>query len=54
MGYPREIPKQKKQGINIHRSVQIRMEAEKVQTANGKPEKYTPRPEMQVDPTWVE
>lgn len=53
MGRPREIPKQK-HGINVHRSVKIRMEADLVQTTNGKPKKYIPRAEMHVEPTWAE
>jgi hypothetical protein len=50
MGRPRFIPAQHVNGVKIHRSVKTRMEA-------GCPpgcQKYTPRPDIRVDPTWID
>ncbi len=36
-GSPRHIPRQKMQGVKVHRSVKLRMEAENVQEENTTP-----------------
>ena len=51
MGRPRYVALQKKNGIKIHRSVKIRMEAEGIV---GVKEKYLPRVNIKVEPTWVD
>ncbi|KAA1467854.1 hypothetical protein DENSPDRAFT_833006 [Dentipellis sp. KUC8613] len=48
MGRPRTIPKQK-HGINVHRSVKIRMDAEGLEGG-----KYKPKAVFEVEPTWVD
>ncbi|KAF8581738.1 hypothetical protein K439DRAFT_200070 [Ramaria rubella] len=48
---PRFIPKQKKQGVKVHRSVKMRMEAE-YEAYPGT--KYKPRALFSVEPTWVD
>lgn len=48
LGRPRRIPRQKRHGIKVHRSVKIRMEAGKA-TAGGP---YTPQAKWKVEPTW--
>lgn len=50
LGRARKIPRQKKQGVLVHRSVKIRMEAG--EHADGGP--YTPRAKWKVEPTWVD
>ena len=46
---PRFIPKQHSSGVKVHRSVQLRMEAQK---KNGR--KYQPKAHLAVDPTWID
>ena len=48
LGKPRKIAKQHKEGVYVHRSVKIRMEAEKLRGGE-----YTPRAKFEVEPTWV-
>ncbi|KAI6154270.1 hypothetical protein BKA82DRAFT_4099422 [Pisolithus tinctorius] len=43
----RRVPRQSA-GVQVHRTVRIRMEAE------GFPEKYQPKAEVEVEPTWVD
>jgi hypothetical protein len=50
LGRPRVIPRQKRQGFNVHRSVKVRMEAGD-RVAGGK---YVPRAEWKVEPNWVD
>ena len=47
MGRARLIPKQM-EGVNVHRSVKMRMEAAKVLGW-----KYMPRAKFEVEPNWV-
>jgi len=47
---PRHIPKQSKIGVKVHRSVKIRMEAEKL----FKDKNYSPAAKWDVEPTWVD
>ena len=49
-GRPRIIPKQK-DGIKVHRSVKIRLDAGNA-LVDGK--KYVPRAKWHVDPEWVD
>lgn len=51
MGRAREIPKQKTHPVYVHRSVKVRIEAEK---AMGKVKGYQPRAKFEVEPTWVD
>ncbi|KAF8625955.1 hypothetical protein AX17_006680 [Amanita inopinata Kibby_2008] len=46
---PRFIPKQHSRGVKVHRSVKVRMEAA---YAGGK--KYKPKPDICVEPTWID
>jgi hypothetical protein len=48
-GGPRTIPKQKKIGVKVHRSVKIRMQAEGL----FKDKKYAPAAKLDVEPEWV-
>ena len=50
-GHPRHAAMQKKSGIKVHRSVKIRMEAQGIV---GVKEKYLPKVEFRVEPTWVD
>ncbi|KAJ3883885.1 hypothetical protein F5051DRAFT_390463 [Lentinula edodes] len=50
---PRHIPEQSSNGVYVHRSVKIRMEAEKV-GSNGKRRRYTPKAHLEVEPIWVD
>ncbi|KAJ3998242.1 hypothetical protein F5050DRAFT_1798545 [Lentinula boryana] len=53
MARPRHIPEQSSDGVCIHRSVQMRMEAEKA-GSNGKGLKYSPKAHLElIKPTWV-
>ncbi|PBL00092.1 hypothetical protein ARMGADRAFT_1006349, partial [Armillaria gallica] len=47
-GSPRHIPRQKMQGVKVHRSVKLRMEAENVPGG-----KYHPKADWKVEPIWV-
>jgi hypothetical protein len=49
---PREIPDARGDGVKIHRTVKMRMEA---RYPKGYPEgkKYSPKPHIKVAPTWV-
>ncbi len=48
-GSPRHIPRQKMQGVKVHRSVKLRMEAENVPGG-----KYHPKADWKVEPIWVD
>ncbi|KAK0457434.1 uncharacterized protein EV420DRAFT_1480512 [Desarmillaria tabescens] len=48
-GRPRRIPRQYQEGLKVHRTVKLRMEAEGLEGG-----KYVPRPRWSVDPTWVD
>jgi len=50
-GRPRYVAKQKQNGIKVHRSVQIRMNAEGIDGVKGK---YLHRVNFKVEPTWVD
>ncbi|KAJ3983508.1 hypothetical protein F5890DRAFT_1522779 [Lentinula detonsa] len=53
MARPRHIPEQSSDGVCIHRSVQMRMEAEKA-GSKGKGLKYSPKARLElVKPNWV-
>jgi len=49
MGKARFIPKQRSLGVKVHRSVQLRMEA---QLKGG--HRYQPRANLAVDPSWID
>lgn len=53
MARPRFIPKQAKNGVKVHRSVKLRMEAE-YEDARRKGKKYSPRAHFHVEPTWID
>lgn len=53
-GRERIIPKQKKQGVKIHRSVKVRMEADPTMVEGSEGKKYIPRAKWNVEPTWVD
>lgn len=53
-GRERIIPKQKKQGVKIHRSVKVRMEANPTMVEGSEGKKYIPRAKWNVEPTWVD
>lgn len=53
MGGFRHAAMQRKNGIKVHRSVKIRMEAQGVPGLKVK-EKYKPGVEFRVEPTWVD
>ncbi|KAK0209162.1 hypothetical protein DFS33DRAFT_1308021 [Desarmillaria ectypa] len=48
-GQPRHVPRQKIQGIKVHRTVKLRMESEEV--VGGK---YEPKAKWTVEPNWVD
>ncbi|KAF6754847.1 hypothetical protein DFP72DRAFT_1169843 [Ephemerocybe angulata] len=51
---PRHIPLQSTNGVKIHRSVKLRMEAEyEDEVKRRKGTRYNPRPDIHVTPTWV-
>ena len=52
-GRPREVPEeaQKEQGIKVHRTVKMRMDAA---PSPGSSKRYTPRVKFFVEPTWVD
>ncbi|KAH7926859.1 hypothetical protein BV22DRAFT_1086180 [Leucogyrophana mollusca] len=49
MGSGRRVPRQKKKGVKVHRSVKIRMEAEGLEGG-----KYWPKAKLKVEPEWVD
>lgn len=52
---PRFIPKQATNGVRVHRSVKLRMEAEyEEERLRAKGKKYAPRAELRVTPTWID
>jgi len=50
---PRFIPKQVKNGVKVHRSVKIRMEAEH-EDEKKKGKKYKPKSRLRVEPAWID
>jgi hypothetical protein len=50
LGHSRYIPRQKMQGLKVHRSVKMRMETE-YEDGSGK---YKPRAELLVNPIWID
>ena len=70
MGRGRFIPRQQQQGIKVHRTVQLRMEAsekgllrmpkkkmdmlDNERPLTGKSYKYVPKAKWQVEPIWVD
>ena len=50
---PRLIPNQANNGVKVHRSVKLRMEAE-YEDARRKGKKYSPRAHLDVEPTWID
>ncbi len=46
-GRPRHVAQQSETGINVHRSVRLRMHAEALM------KKYTPRLKFEVEPNWI-
>jgi hypothetical protein len=53
MGGARHVAMQRKNGIKIHRTVKIRMEAQGIPGMKEK-ERYEPRVDRRVEPTWVD
>jgi len=52
---PRFIPKQSTNGVKVHRSVKIRMEAEyENEDKRRKGVRYEPRAHLRVEPTWID
>jgi hypothetical protein len=52
---PRFIPKQAKNGVKVHRSVKLRMEAQyEDEKLRAKGQTYVPRAELRVMPTWID
>ncbi|KAG6887987.1 hypothetical protein C0995_011182 [Termitomyces sp. Mi166 len=51
MATPRLIPRQHDNGVNVHRTVKLRMRA---QPATGHKNRYTPKAHLTVEPTWVD
>jgi len=49
LGRGRKIPKQKRRGFYVHRTVKLRREAEGLEGG-----KYEPKAHFKVDPTWVD
>ncbi|KAG2116365.1 hypothetical protein BD769DRAFT_1486352 [Suillus cothurnatus] len=49
MGHGRHVPRQHLDGVKVHRSVKIRMEAD-----NLKGGKYWPKAKLKVEPKWVD
>ncbi|KAF8810982.1 hypothetical protein BYT27DRAFT_7185097 [Phlegmacium glaucopus] len=53
-GAPRVIPHQNLNGLKVHRSVKLRREAEfEDERARGMGKRYEPKPEFEVETTWV-
>ncbi|KAF8074124.1 hypothetical protein FPV67DRAFT_1480849 [Lyophyllum atratum] len=50
MAKPRFIPKQHGNGVNVHRTVKLRMDAK----PPGESKKYQPRAHLAVEPTWID
>ena len=53
MGRPRHVAMQMRSGIKVHRSVKIRMEAQGI-VGIKENEKYSPKVEFRVEPTWID
>ncbi|KAG2009460.1 hypothetical protein CC2G_012394 [Coprinopsis cinerea AmutBmut pab1-1] len=52
---PRFIPKQRTNGVKVHRSVKLRMETEyEEEKKRLKGKKYQPKAVLRVEPTWVD
>ncbi|KIP04937.1 hypothetical protein PHLGIDRAFT_75091 [Phlebiopsis gigantea 11061_1 CR5-6] len=49
LGRGRVVPNQRVQGVHVHRSVKMRMEADGLRGG-----RYTPRAKFEVEPTWVD
>ncbi|KAF5377885.1 hypothetical protein D9615_006800 [Tricholomella constricta] len=49
---PRFIPKQKRNGVNVHRTVRLRMDANPPEESKKK-KKYKPKAHFSVEPTWI-
>jgi hypothetical protein len=49
MGEGRHVPRQRKVGVKVHRSVKIRMEADGLEGG-----KYWPKAKLKVEPEWVD
>jgi len=55
MAQPRCIPKQRTNGLKVHRSVKLRMEAEfEDEKRRSKGKKYIPKPHFKVELTWID
>jgi predicted SprT family Zn-dependent metalloprotease len=51
----RRIPQQRTSGLKAHRSVKMRMEAEyEDERRREKGKRYVPKPNIRVNPTWVD
>lgn len=50
---PRFIPKQIKNGVKVHRSVRMRMQAE-YEDEKKKGKKYRPKAHLRVEPIWID
>lgn len=55
MAGPRFIPGQRTNGLRVHRSVKLRMEADfEDEKRRNKGKKYVPKPLFNVEPTWID
>ncbi|KAG2037507.1 hypothetical protein BDR03DRAFT_956764 [Suillus americanus] len=49
MGHGRHVQRQHQDGVKVHRSVKIRMEADHLKGG-----KYSPKAKLKVEPKWVD
>ena len=55
MAGPRLITGQRTNGLKVHRSVKLRMEAEfEDEKRRNKGKKYVPKPFFEVEPMWID
>jgi len=55
MAGPRLIPRQRTNGLKVHRSVKLRMEADfEDEKRRNKGKKYVPKTAFDVEPTWID
>lgn len=55
LGGARYIPHQRRDGLNVHRSVKLRMEAEyENETKRRGGKRYAAKPEWKVQPTYID
>jgi hypothetical protein len=52
LAQPRHIPDARRDGVKIHRTVKMRMEAI-YPKEHSKSKKYSPKMHIKVEPTWI-